>query len=116
MVSWNMPAVRHELFFSKKLQLEVTSYVPVYCLQGHDTQLDRDNDDLGLAVHFGQYSTSNMYILNSTRKDLFMKILSGLSLLIGIHRHAMTDVFTKNRDPIRRRTHTENERKNQWYQ
>lgn len=55
----NMPAIGCNYFF-KKCNLKLQAMYQYIGRTGHDTQLDRDNDDLGLAQHSGtimlQYS------------------------------------------------------------
>lgn len=55
----NMPAVGFNYFF-KDTNLKLQAMYQYIGRTGHDTQLDRDNDDLGLAMHTGtvmlQYS------------------------------------------------------------
>ena len=46
----NMPAVGMNYFF-KNCNLKLQAMYQYIARKGHDTQLDRDNDDLGLAVH-----------------------------------------------------------------
>lgn len=46
----NMPAVGINYFF-KNCNLKLQAMYQYIARKGHDTQLDRDNDDLGLAVH-----------------------------------------------------------------
>ena len=46
----NMPAVGVNYFF-KGCNLKLQAMYQYIARKGHDTQLDRDNDDLGLAVH-----------------------------------------------------------------
>ena len=52
----NMPAVGFNYFFkgcNLKLQAMLQAMYQFIGRTGHDTQLDRDNDDLGLAMHSG---------------------------------------------------------------
>ena len=46
----NMPAVGVNYFF-KNCNLKLQAMYQYIGRTGHDTQLDRDNDDLGIAVH-----------------------------------------------------------------
>jgi hypothetical protein len=48
----NMPAVGVNYFF-KGCNLKLQAMYQFTGRTGHDTQLDRDNDDLGLAMHSG---------------------------------------------------------------
>ena len=48
----NMPAIGFNYFF-KGANLKLQAMYQYMGRFGHDTQLDRDNDDLGLAMHSG---------------------------------------------------------------
>ena len=48
----NMPAVGFNYFFTG-VNLKLQAMYQFIGRTGHDTQLDRDNDDLGLAMHSG---------------------------------------------------------------
>ena len=48
----NMPAIGVNYFF-KNCNLKMQAMYQYIARTGHDTQLDRDNDDLGLAMHSG---------------------------------------------------------------